>query len=317
MRTTLRRSITAVAVAAALSVTACGQDTGVGTPATAADSGTAAFPVTVTTAAGDVRVEEQPDAIVSLGATATEMLFAIGAGDQVKAADEHSNYPTEAPKTDLSSYEPNVEAIVALAPDLVVVANDKGDLGRQLSAADIPLMVLPAAATLDEVYAQLDQLGQATGHADEAGDVAADLRTQLERIAASTPKPERPVTYYHELTPDHYSATSATFVGQIFGLLGMTSIADQAPGGASENGGYPQLSAEYIVKADPDVIFLADTICCQQTPAAVAKRPGWSSIAAVKNERVIPLNDDVASRWGPRIVELLEAAADALATMTR
>lgn len=317
MRTTLRRPITAVAFAAALALTACGQDDIVSSAEPAAAGETASFPVTVTTAAGDVRIQEQPDAIVSLGATATEMLFAIGAGDQVKAVDEHSNYPTEAPKTDLSSYEPNVEAIVALAPDLVVVANDKGDLGKQLGAADIPLMVLPAAATLDEVYAQFDQLGQATGHADEADDVAADVRDQLERIAASTPKPEQPVTYYHELTPDYYSATSATFVGQVFGLLGMTSIADEAPGGTSENGGYPQLSAEYIVKADPDVIFLADTICCQQTPAAVAKRPGWSSIAAVKDDRVIPLNDDIASRWGPRVVELLEAAADALAATTR
>ena len=317
MRTTLRRPITAAAVAAALALTACGQDNGAGTAATAADNGTAAVPATVTTTAGDVRIEEQPDAIVSLGATATEMLFAIGAGDQVKAVDEHSNYPTDAPTTDLSSYEPNVEAIIALAPDLVVIANDKGDLGKQLGAADIPLMVLPAAATLDEVYEQFDQLGQATGHIDEAEDVSADVRDQIERIAASTPKPDQPVTYYHELTPDFYSATSATFVGQVFGLLGMTSIADQAPGGTSENGGYPQLSAEYIVKADPDVIFLADTICCQQTPTAVAKRPGWSTIAAVQDDRVIPLNDDIASRWGPRVVELLEAAADALATMTR
>ena len=315
MRTTLRRPITAAAVAAALSLTACGQD--VGSAARATDSGGAAFPTTVTTANGDVRIEDEPDAIVSLGATATEMLFAIGAGDQVKAVDEHSNYPTEAPKTDLSSYEPNVEAIIALAPDLVVVANDKGDLGKQLGAADIPLLVLPAAATLDEVYEQLGQLGQATGHPDEADDVATDVRTQLERIATSTPKPEQPVTYYHELTPDHYSATSATFVGQVFGLLGLTSIADKAPGGTSENGGYPQLSAEYVVKADPDIIFLADTKCCQQTPAAVAKRPGWSSIAAVENDRVIPLDDDVASRWGPRVVELLKAAADALATMNR
>jgi iron complex transport system substrate-binding protein len=317
MRTTLRRPITAAAFAAALALTACGQDADVGSAATAADNGTAAFPATVTTAAGDVRIEEEPDAIVSLGATATEMLFAIGAGDQVKAVDEHSNYPTDAPKTDLSSYEPNVEAIIALAPDLVVVANDKGDLGKQLGAADIPLLVLPAAATLDEVYEQFDQLGQATGHPDEADDVATDVRTQLERIAASTPKPDQPVTYYRELTPDHYSATSATFVGQVFGLLGLTSIADKAPGGTSENGGYPQLSVEYVVKANPDIIFLADTKCCQQTPAAVAKRPGWSSIAAVQNKRVIPLDDDVASRWGPRVVELLEAAADALATLNR
>lgn len=316
MRTTLRRPITAIAVATALALTACGQEPSVGDPAAAAASGAAAFPTTVTTAAGDVRIEAEPDAIVSLGATATEMLFAIGAGDQVKAVDEHSNYPTAAPTTDLSSYEPNVEAVIALAPDLVVVTSDKGGLGEQLGAADIPVMVLPAAATLDEVYDQFEQLGQATGHREQAGEVAADVRSRLERIARQTPKPDQPVTYYHELTPDHYSVTSATFVGQVFGLLGMRSIADAAPGGTSENGGYPQLSAEYVVKADPDVIFLADTKCCQQTPAAVAKRPGWSSISAVENERVIALDDDVASRWGPRVVELLEAAAEALATMT-
>lgn len=314
MRTTLRRPMTAVAIAAALALTACGQD---GTrTATADDSPAAAFPTTITTDAGAVRIAERPDAIVSLGATATEMLFAVGAGEQVKAVDEHSNYPAEAPTTELSSYEPNVESIIALGPDLVVVASDKGGLRQQLGAAGIPVLVLPAAAELDDVYEQLGQIGQATGHVEQAEEVAADVREQLERLAASAPKAKQPVTYYHELTPDYYSVTSSTFVGQVFGLLGMTSIADAAPGGTEENGGYPQLSAEYVVKADPDFIFLADTICCQQTPAAVAERPGWSGIAAVRNDRVIALNDDIASRWGPRIVELLDAAADALATLS-
>lgn len=313
MRTVLCRPFVALAAAAALALSGCGQDAG---DLAQAPAPTAAFPVTVSTDNGKVTIGERPKAIVSLAVSATEMMFAIGAGEQVKAVDKYSNFPPEAPTTDMSAFEPNIEAIIALEPDLVVLDRDRGRLREQLAAVSIPAMLLPPAENLADVYDQFEQLGQATGHTHEAAKVAADVRGQLRAIAASAPKPAEPLTYYHELTPEYYSATSGTFVGQVFGLLGMTSIADSAPGGTSENGGYPQLSAEYILKADPDFIFLADTVCCQQSPASLAKRPGWSDLSAVKNGTVVPLNDDVASRWGPRIVELLRAAANALAAAT-
>ena len=122
----------------------------------------------------------------------------------------------------------------------------------------------------------------------------------------------RQLTYYYELDQTYYSITSSTFVGSLFKLLGMKSIADGASGAAAA-GGYPQLSSEYIIKANPDFIVLADTICCQQSTAIVAKRPGWSGLTAVRDGHIILLNDDIASRWGPRVIDLLRTVEAAVA----
>ena len=246
-----------------------------------------------------------PKRIVSLSPTATEMLFAIGAGGQVVAVDSNSNYPAEAPKTELSAYQPNVEAIAGYKPDLVVYSDDPGELAAGLGKLSIPALQQPAAKVLDDTYAQLDQLGQATGHVAEAGRLTATMRTEIEKIAAAG-RPERPLTYYHELDKNLYSATSKTFIGQLYDQLGMKNIADAADKQAS---GYPQLSAEYVIKADPDLIFLADTKCCGQSAETVAARDGWDQLTAVKSGGVVELDDDVASRWGPRVVDFLKVVA--------
>jgi iron complex transport system substrate-binding protein len=247
----------------------------------------------------------EPKRIVSLSPTATEMLFAIGAGGQVVAVDSNSNYPAEAPKTELSAYQPNIEAIAGYKPDLVVYSDDPGELKAGLDKLSIPALKQPAATRLQDTYAQLDQLGKATGHVDEAGQLAATMRTEIEKIAAAD-RPERPLTYYHELDKNLYSATSKTFIGQLYDQLGMKNIADAADKQAS---GYPQLSAEYVIKADPDLIFLADTKCCAQSAATVAARDGWEKLTAVRTGGVVELDDDVASRWGPRVVDFLKVVA--------
>jgi iron complex transport system substrate-binding protein len=247
----------------------------------------------------------RPTRIVSLSPTATEMLFAIGAGDQVVAVDSNSNYPAEAPKTELSAYQPNIEAIAGYKPDLVVYSDDPGELKAGLDKLSIPALKQPAATRLEDTYAQLDQLGKATGHVDEAGQLAATMRTEISKIAAAD-RPERPLTYYHELDKNLYSATSKTFIGQLYDQLGMKNIADAADKQAS---GYPQLSAEYVVKADPDLIFLADTKCCAQSARTVAARDGWDKLTAVRTGGVVELDDDVASRWGPRVVDFLKVVA--------
>jgi iron complex transport system substrate-binding protein len=246
----------------------------------------------------------EPRRIVSLSPTATEMLFAIGAGGQVVAVDSNSNYPAEAPTTDLSAYQPNIEAIAGYKPDLVVYSDDPGELKAGLDKLSIPVLHQPAATRLDDTYAQLGQLGQATGHADEAGHLAASIRDEVAKIAAA--RPERPLTYYHELDKNLYTATSKTFIGQLYGQLGMRNIADAAD---KEATGYPQLSAEYVIKADPDLIFLADTKCCGQSAKTVAARDGWDELTAVRTGGVVELDDDVASRWGPRVVDFLKTVA--------
>ena len=292
-----------------LLLVSCGEST---TPQASPEtpSPVAAFPITIAAANGDVTLERRPERIVSLSPTATEMLFAIGAGDQVEAVDDQSNYPAEAPVTDLSGFEPNVEAIASYEPDLVVYATEPGDLGASLEGVGIPALQQDAAATLDDVYEQIDQLGLATGNEAEATAVVEDMRGEIDAIVDSIEPPDPPLTFYHELDDTYYSVTSSTFIGQLYSLAGLRNIADEAKGAG---GGYPQLSAEYTIESDPDLIFLADTKCCGQSPRTVAKRPGWAHIAAVENGGVIPLDDDVASRWGPRVVEYLRQIAEAVA----
>lgn len=300
-------------LALSIFIGACGEGgtepEGIEPLAQASTEAPAEFPVTIEANNGSVTIPEQPQAIVSISPTATEMLFAIGAGDQVVAVDDRSYYPPDAPVTDLSGFEPNVEAIAGYIPDLVVLDYDPGEVVKSLEKVDIPVVVQPAAATLDDTYAQLEALGEATGHTEGAEEVIRSMESEIEAIVASVPHSTEGLTYYHELDPTYYTATSETFIGQVYSLLGLENIADEAPKSGS---GYPQLSQEYILDADPDLIFLADTRCCEQTAQAVAERPGWNQITAVANGGVIEMDEDIASRWGPRIVDFLRAAADAV-----
>jgi iron complex transport system substrate-binding protein len=276
--------------------------------ATAATTGPS-YPMTVTAAGGDVVIAHRPARIVSLSPTATEMLFAVGAGPQVVAVDADSTYPPQAPRTELSGVQPNVEAIAKENPDLVVISNDIHDLMRSLRAVSIPTLLEPAAGTLDDTYAQIAQLGTVTGHEAEAEGVVSSMRAKIQQLVASAPAFDHRLTYYHELDQTYFTATSTTFIGRVYALVGLRNIADGARGTAN---GYPQLSAEYVVKANPDLVFLADTRCCGQSAATVARRPGWARMDAVRDDAVVPLDDDVASRWGPRVVDFLRAVVDAL-----
>jgi iron complex transport system substrate-binding protein len=302
-----------VAVALAFSLAACSDDPAITTAPTGgsatASTGSAAFPVTVAGTNGDVTIDSRPERIVSLSPTATEDLFAIGAGDQVIAVDDQSNYPADVPTTDLSGFEPNVEAIAGYEPDLVVFATEPGDLGSSLEGLGITAMQLDAAPNLDVAYDQIEQLGAATGHADESAALVEQMRSDIQGLVDDADTAIA-VSFYYELDDTFYSVTSKTFIGQLLRMLGLENIADAVGTGS---GGYPQLSAEYIIESDPDLIFLADTKCCGQSAETVAKRPGWAGLTAVAEGGVVPLDDDVASRWGPRVVELLERISDAAA----
>ena len=279
------------------------------TPVATSSPSAAPFPVSVDAANGSVTIESRPTRIVSLSPTLTEMLFAVGAGDQVEAVDEFSTFPSDAPTTDLSGYEPNLEAIVSYDPDLVVLDTDAGDVVEGLTSLKVPVVMLPAARTLEESYEQIDTVGTLTGHGPEATEVTADMREEIGTIVASVPAVADDTSVYHELDDTYYSVTSDTFIGQVYEMFGVENIADEAKGAGS---GYPQLSSEYIVDSDPTLIVLADGNCCGVTPAKVAARPGWSDVAAVRTGSVIAIGDDIASRWGPRVVELVREVGEAL-----
>jgi cobalamin transport system substrate-binding protein len=248
-----------------------------------------------------------PHRIVSLSPTATESLFAIGAGPQVVAVDDQSDYPKRAPHTSLSGYTPNVEAIAGYRPDLVVVSGDTNDVVGGLRKLGIRVLVQPAAKNLGDAYAEIRQLGVATGHRRGAAAVVARMNKAIASVLKTTPKAS--LSVYHELTPDYYSATSKTFIGRIYRLFGLRNIADAAD---SSGTGYPQLSAEYILSSNPSLIVLADTRCCGQSAKTVANRPGWNTLTAVRRGNVVGIDDSIASRWGPRIVQFVRAVGKAL-----
>ena len=266
---------------------------------------TAAFPVTIHAANGDVVISKRPVRIVSLSPSATEDLFAAGAGKQVVAVDEDSDYPKQAPKTKLSGFQPNAEAVAGYNPDLVIVSNDGGIIA-QLQKLGITALLEPAPDTVAQAYDEIRQIGAATGHAPAAATVVRGMEKRLTALIRSVPKARRHLRVFHELSPDYYSATSTTFIGRIYKLFGFSNIADAAD---ATHTGYPQLSGEYVISSNPQIVVLADSVCCGQKASTVASRPGWSQVAAVKQHRVVAVDDSVASRWGPRLIEFAAAIA--------
>ena len=291
MSRSFRRTAAAFLAVGALlpALAACGDDRGGGS----------------VTVAG-ITLDSPPERIVSLSPTSTEMLFAIGAGDEVVAVDKNSNFPPKAPKGTIDAYTLNVEAVAAANPDLVVLSGADDDVLGALEKLEIPALVQPAASNLKDAYTQLRQLGRLTGHADEAEKVVGQMASDIKEITAETSG--EPLSYYYELDDQYYSVTSSTFIGQVLSLLGLHNIADAAATGGNT---YPQLSAEYILEQDPDLVLLADTKCCKQSAASVAARPGWSDMKAVTHGGVVALDDDIASRWGPRLPQLLRTVAEA------
>jgi iron complex transport system substrate-binding protein len=213
----------------------------------------------------------------------------------------------------LSGFEPNVEAIAGMEPDVVLISYDPGDLEVQLEGLGIDTWTGYAAMTLDESYTQLAELGALTGHESGAATVIECMKTAISAITETVQEMQADddvASYYYELDDTYYSVTSNTFVGQLMSSLGLVSIAD----GVAEGNDYPQLNIETIVSSDPDYIFLADTLCCGQTAETVATRPGWSEMTAVLENRIVELDDDIASRWGPRVVDLLTTVANAISS---
>ena len=310
-RTTPRSRAAALAallVSLLMALTACGGSSS-GSSAKSTASSAAEWPVNVTGDNGKLTLDKQPQSIVSMSASATEMLFAIHAGKEVKAVDSTSNYPKGVPTTDLSSFTPNAEAIAKYNPDLVVLSDDLNGIVKSLSALKVPTLLLGAAKTLDDTYKQLDTLGEATGHTKDADGVVTSMQKRIKAAVASVPASAKGEKVYHELDPTFYSAASSTFIGSIYSMFGLKNIADGAPDPA---GGYPQLSAEYIVGQAPDLIVLADTKCCDQTAETFAQRPAFASIPAVQNKKVLAADDDIASRWGPRVADFAESVAGVL-----
>ncbi len=322
MRTPQRLSA-AVLVAAAVALAGCssaGSTTADKAPAPAIPKSilVPVFPTTVAAPNGSVTIKREPNRIVSLDPTATEDLYAMGAGNQVVAVDQNSDFPPGVPVTGLSGLTPNIEAIAKYNPSLVIASQNSGGLVSGLGKLGVPVLIEPAVATLAAAYQQIEQIGQATGHYNQAAEVVRNMQEEINDTVRQAGAKYRGTAYYWELSNDpYYSATSATFIGHILGLFGLKNIADAADKPA--DGGYPELSEEYIVTAKPQLIFLADNQPADggQSPAIVDRRPGWADLPAVQDHDIFGLNDDIASRWGPRLPSLVNEIANALASSAK
>lgn len=289
--------VPALAFALALTAAACGG--GEGQSTTTADAGDG-FPRTVQ----GVVIPARPVSIVSMSATHTEILYAIGAGPAVAATDTFSDHPAEANSTEkIDAFNVSVEAVASLDPDLVILAFDPGDVTDGLTALGIPTLLFDAPGGIEDAYLQIEMTGAATGREAEAAELVAGMRTEIDQILGDLPIPTAPWRYYYELDPTGFSVSSETFVGSLLGMLGMVSIADAA------GEPFPQLAAEFVIDADPDLILLADTKCCGVSAASLGDRPGWDALTAVGSGSVVELDDDIASRWGPRLVDLVRTVA--------
>ena len=262
------------------------------------------FPLQMEGDAGQtVFLEAPPSAIASLSAGHTEILYALGAGDQIVAADNTSDCPQAAtllPQVD--AFSPSVESIAALEPDLVIIFFDPGGLQDALGGIGIPVLFLASPASVEGVFDQIDLLGRVTGHPNDADDLIADMQERVDAISERLADVDQGPRVFHELDSTYFTAGPGSFLGDLYDLLKARNIAEPT------RQPFPQMSAEAIIEADPEVIILADEDA-GESPETVAARPGWDSISAVQNGRVHIVDPDIFSRPGPRLVKALETLA--------
>jgi iron complex transport system substrate-binding protein len=273
------------------------------------------FPITVKSGGFATTIANEPKRIISLSPTATEILFAIGAGKQVLAVDDLSNYPSTAPISKLSAFTPNVEAIAAKKPDLVILSADSTNsksVKKSLELLMIPVLIEKAPNQISNAYSEIITIGKATNKVPQAVAVVAAMKTKIKAIVSKFAK-KSPITFFHELDNTLYSATSQTFIGHVYSDFNLQNIADKAQG--ADASGYPQLSQEYLVTANPQIIFLSDAQYGESS-TTVAARAGWSEISAVKNNHVVALPADIPSRWGPRLVDFYQIIANSIAKIS-
>jgi len=273
------------------------------------------YPITVKFGGYTTTIAKKPTKIISLSPSATEILYAVGAGSQILAVDNLSNYPANAPVSEISAFEPSVEAILAKKPDLVLLSIDSTkapQIRNALVKLGIPVLMEKAPATLKDVYAENTLLARVTDRQAGAVKLNASMAKSIKDILAKAKKSSK-IRIFHELDDTYYSVTSNTFIGKVYKDFGAVNIADAAAG--ADNSGYPQLSAEYLLKSDPQVIFLADAQY-GVTADSVSKRAGWSQIRAVKNKKIVELPADIPSRWGPRLVDFYKLIGASLAKVS-
>ncbi|ABF43798.1 MULTISPECIES: ABC transporter substrate-binding protein [Deinococcus] len=256
------------------------------------------YPLTVTDDLGrTVTLNREPKRIIAMLPSHTETLIAIGAGDKLVAVDRFSNFPKNVtdklPKVG-SAYQPNLEAILALKPDLVLADESAGSrLTEKLAAAGLTVYG-GTAQTYNEVFQKISVLGKLTNHEAGALRLITSMRAELNALQKSVVGLPKVSTYY-EVDPSPYSVGPNSFIGTLIAKAGGQTIVP------ARLGDFPKLDPELIVKANPQVMV-------GLTLEDARKRPGWQNLQAVRAGRVFqptPEERDALSRPGPRLPDAL------------
>jgi iron complex transport system substrate-binding protein len=258
----------------------------------------------------EITLDEPAQRVVSLAPSNTEILFAIGAGEQVLARDEFSDFPTQA--SDLPSVgggfgDYNLEAIVALQPDLVLAAEiNTPEQVKALEDLGLTVFFLPNPTSLEEMYQNLVTVAMLTGHSDDADELVEDLRDRVTKVEEEIhTSVDRPAVFYELDATDPsapWTAGAGTFINTLIVMAGGENIATDL------EGDYLQISVEELLVRDPQVILLGDA-AYGVSPESVKERIGWSNINALSNDRIYSFDDNLVSRPGPRLVDGLEQLA--------
>ena len=292
-------------MALALLAVACDDDDGEGGAAEADPAAESpAFPRTIEDSGGaSVTIAAPPQRIVSHSPGVTEILFAIGAGGRVVAADEFSDYPAATAQLQRVAYaSPDPERELALDPDLVLMAANQLQQVEQFRGLGMTVLYVEEAATVAGVLDSVRLFGELTGNEQRAEALAEEMRARIEAVTAELADLERGPRVFFELDSTLFTVGSDTFVGDLLTLLKASNIAEGA------TSPFPQLTAEAVIEANPEVVLLADGEFGESLETACA-RPGWSAIAACETGRVHAIDPDLTNRPGPRVVEGLEQIA--------
>ena len=269
-------------------------------------------PITLSDGAGNmVKLERPAQKIISLAPSNTEILFALGAGKQVAAREDFSNFPAEVkslPSIGGSSGKYSLEQIAKIQPDLILASPlTAADVISSLKTITPNVFIVPNPQDLNGLYTNLTNVGLLTGHTDEADalvkDFTARAKAVTDRVSRATNKPK----VFYELDGTDpakpWTSGSGTFIDLLIGMAGGQNV------GNVLKGDYAQISQEQLIVQNPDIILLGDSLYGNIQPEQVEARPGWNVIAAVKNKQVFAFNDDLVSRPGPRMIDGLEALA--------
>ncbi|MBE1555750.1 ABC transporter substrate-binding protein [Sporosarcina limicola] len=272
---------------------------------------TPAFPITLTDAVGkEITIETAPATIVSMMPSNTEILFELGLASEIIGVNDFDDYPAEAlEKEKIGGMKFNVEKIVSLNPEIVFAhesALPAGEAGlQQIRDAGIPVFVVKNAASFEETYKTIEEMGKATGKTEQAEKIVTDMKAKVAEVLAKTAKVENKKTVFVEIqdAPDIHTTGKGTFMQEILDMIGANNIVTEE--------GWVKIDPEKIVSANPDVIvvmysYVPDII------ESVKKRAGFDSITAVKEDAVVQVDENLTNRTGPRLAQGLEEVAKAI-----